>query len=80
MVKPLYLENWFIYGYAIIYMPCKQIMFASASVLIAVGLQVQSNVFEGATGEVALTAAGGVRQIPGLTETFENAALVKILH
>ena len=55
-------------------------MFASASVLIAVGLQVQSNVFEGATGEVALTAAGGFRQIPGLTETFENAALVKILH
>lgn len=39
---------------------------------------VQSNVFEGATGEVALTAAGGVRQIPGLTETFENAALVGV--
>ncbi|XP_024023854.1 tocopherol cyclase, chloroplastic [Morus notabilis] len=39
---------------------------------------VQSNVFEGATGEVALTAAGGYRQIPGLTETFENAALVGV--
>jgi hypothetical protein len=39
-------------------------------------LQVQCNVFEGARGEVALTAAGGLRQLPGLTETFENAALV----
>lgn len=38
--------------------------------------QVQCNVFEGATGEVALTAAGGLRQLPGLSETFENAALV----
>lgn len=36
----------------------------------------QCNVFEGAEGEVALTAAGGLRKIPGLTETFENAALV----
>lgn len=39
-------------------------------------LQVQCNVFEGASGEVALTAAGGLRQLPGLTDTFENAALV----
>lgn len=39
-------------------------------------MQVQCNVFEGASGEVALTAAGGLRQIPGITETFENAALV----
>ena len=39
-------------------------------------LQAQSNVFEGANGEVALTAAGGLRQLPGLTDTFENAALV----
>lgn len=39
-------------------------------------LQVQCNVFEGARGEVALTAGGGLRQLPGLTETFENAALV----
>lgn len=38
--------------------------------------QVQCNVFEGASGEVALTAAGGLRQIPGLIETYENAALV----
>lgn len=42
-------------------------------------LQVQGNVFKGTTGEVALTAAGGLRQLPGLSETFENAALVKIL-
>ncbi|GLT52865.1 hypothetical protein SLA2020_261780 [Shorea laevis] len=38
---------------------------------------VQCNVFEGASGEVALTAAGGLRQLPGLTENFENAALDK---
>lgn len=41
-------------------------------------LQVQCNVFEGASGEVALTAGGGLRQIPGLSETFENAALVPL--
>ncbi|XP_031373715.1 tocopherol cyclase, chloroplastic [Punica granatum] len=39
---------------------------------------VQCNVFEGASGEVALTAAGGLRQIPGVTETYENAALVGV--
>ncbi|KAK4798587.1 hypothetical protein SAY86_030913 [Trapa natans] len=39
---------------------------------------VQCNVFEGANGDVALTAAGGLRQIPGLSETFENAALVGV--
>ncbi|KAM2544478.1 hypothetical protein FF1_016951 [Malus domestica] len=39
---------------------------------------VQCNVFEGATGEVALTAGGGLRQLPGLTETFENAALIGV--
>ena len=39
-------------------------------------LQVQCNVFTGTTGEVALTAGGGLRQLPGLTETYENAALV----
>ncbi|KAE8056686.1 hypothetical protein FH972_013434 [Carpinus fangiana] len=39
---------------------------------------VQCNVFEGARGEVALTAAGGLRQLPGLTETFENAALIGV--
>ncbi|XP_059460050.1 tocopherol cyclase, chloroplastic-like isoform X2 [Corylus avellana] len=36
------------------------------------------NVFEGASGEVALTAAGGLRQLPGLTQNFENAALVGV--
>lgn len=41
-------------------------------------LQVQCNVFEGADGEVALTAAGGLRQLPGLSETYENAALVRV--
>ena len=46
------------------------------ALLLGVSLQVQCNVFEGAKGEVALTAAGGLRQLPGLTETFENAALV----
>ncbi|KAL6532965.1 Tocopherol cyclase, chloroplastic [Orobanche gracilis] len=41
---------------------------------------VQCNVFEGegARGEIALTAAGGLRQIPGITETFENAALIGV--
>lgn len=39
-------------------------------------MQVQCNVFEGASGEVALTAAGGLRQLPGLSEIYENAALV----
>ncbi|POO03964.1 Tocopherol cyclase [Trema orientale] len=39
---------------------------------------VQSNVFKGVTGEVALTAAGGLRQLPGLTDLFENAALVGV--
>ena len=43
-------------------------------------MQVQCNVFEGASGEIALTAAGGLRQIPGITETFENAALVTFYH
>lgn len=40
-------------------------------------LQVQCNVFEGADGEVALTAGGGLRQLPGLSETYESAALVR---
>ncbi|XP_042498327.1 tocopherol cyclase, chloroplastic [Macadamia integrifolia] len=38
----------------------------------------QCNVFQGATGEVALTAAGGLRELRGLTETFENAALIGV--
>lgn len=40
----------------------------------------QCNVFEGAEGEVALTAGGGLRQLPGLGDTFENAALVLICY
>ncbi|CAK7353270.1 unnamed protein product [Dovyalis caffra] len=39
---------------------------------------VQCNVFEGTSGEVALTAAGGLRQIPGVNVTFENAALIGV--
>jgi len=46
------------------------------ALFVNVSLQVQCNVFEGASGEVALTAGGGLRQLPGLTETYENAALV----
>lgn len=46
-------------------------------VLWASFLQVQCNVFEGASGEVALTSAGGLRQLPGLSEIYENAALVR---
>ncbi|KAG2400135.1 hypothetical protein LR48_Vigan2574s000100 [Vigna angularis] len=38
----------------------------------------QCNVFEGGSGEIALTAAGGLRQLPGITETYENAALIGI--
>lgn len=48
--------------------------------LLSLSLQIQCNVFEGANGEVALTAAGGLRQLPGLTETFENAALVSTVY
>lgn len=39
---------------------------------------VQCNVFKGASGEVGLTCAGGLRQLPGLSETFENAALIGV--
>ncbi|KAK4277004.1 hypothetical protein QN277_015077 [Acacia crassicarpa] len=39
---------------------------------------VQCNVFEGGSGEIALTAAGGLRQLPGLTDNFENAALIGV--
>ncbi|KAL5698483.1 tocopherol cyclase [Ranunculus cassubicifolius] len=38
---------------------------------------VQCNKFEGADGEVALTAAGGLRELPGLN-TYENAALIGV--
>ncbi|KAH0453104.1 hypothetical protein IEQ34_017428 [Dendrobium chrysotoxum] len=39
---------------------------------------VQCNVFKGASGEVALTAAGGLRKLAGLADNYENAALVGI--
>ncbi|CAI0408487.1 unnamed protein product [Linum tenue] len=39
---------------------------------------VQCNVFEGADGEVALTSGGGLRQLPGPGEIFENAALIGV--
>lgn len=39
---------------------------------------VQCNVFEGASGDVALTAAGGLRQLPGPTDYYENAALIGV--
>lgn len=46
--------------------------------LVLISVQVQCNVFQGADGEVALTAGGGLRQLPGLGETYENAAMVLI--
>eukprot|EP00262_Sarcandra_glabra_P012044 TRINITY_DN3006_c0_g1_i1.p1 TRINITY_DN3006_c0_g1~~TRINITY_DN3006_c0_g1_i1.p1 ORF type:complete len:480 (-),score=68.94 TRINITY_DN3006_c0_g1_i1:45-1484(-) len=39
---------------------------------------VQCNIFKGASGEVALTAAGGLRKLSGLTDSFENAALIGV--
>ncbi|XXG45804.1 hypothetical protein AAC387_Pa02g0789 [Persea americana] len=39
---------------------------------------VQCNVFQGAIGEVALTAAGGLRKLPGFTENYEDAALIGV--
>lgn len=53
-----------------------QVLKLSAFSIVYAVLQAQCNVFKGASGEVALTAGGGLRQLPGLTETFENAALV----
>ncbi|KAK9098929.1 hypothetical protein Syun_025974 [Stephania yunnanensis] len=38
---------------------------------------VQCNAFQDSDGEVALTAAGGLRELPGLN-TFENAALIGV--
>ncbi|KAI4379925.1 hypothetical protein MLD38_006162 [Melastoma candidum] len=40
----------------------------------------QCNVFEGASGEVALTAAAGLRELPGLAVTYENAGLIGVHH
>ncbi|PKA63459.1 putative tocopherol cyclase, chloroplastic [Apostasia shenzhenica] len=39
---------------------------------------IQCNVFEGASGEVALTAAGGLRKLAGVSDNFENAALIGV--
>ncbi|XP_072959929.1 probable tocopherol cyclase, chloroplastic [Typha angustifolia] len=41
---------------------------------------VQCNVFEGTPGEVALTAAGGMRKLSGLTENYESPALIGVHH
>lgn len=40
--------------------------------------QVQCNVFEGVSGEVALTAGGGRRGLPALPGSFENVAMVSL--
>jgi tocopherol cyclase len=39
---------------------------------------VQCNVFEGVSGEVALTAGGGRRGLPALPGSFENVAMVGV--
>lgn len=39
---------------------------------------VQCNVFEGAVGEVALTAGGGRRSLPGFPNTYEEVAMVGV--
>lgn len=39
---------------------------------------VQCNVFEGAVGEVALTAGGGRRSLPGFPNTYEELAMVGV--
>ncbi|KAL6006181.1 tocopherol cyclase [Asimina triloba] len=41
-------------------------------------LQVQCNVFKGAEGEVSLTAGGGLRKLSGLTDYFEEVAMVGV--
>lgn len=41
-------------------------------------LQIQCNVFDGFSGEVALTAGGGRRELPLLKNAFEDVALVSL--
>jgi hypothetical protein len=41
-------------------------------------IQIQCNVFPGASGEVSLTAAGGLRKI-GLGDTYESPSLVQFV-
>lgn len=40
--------------------------------------QVQCNVFDGFSGEVALTAGGGRRGLPLLKDTYEDVAMVSL--
>ncbi|CAA7410103.1 unnamed protein product [Spirodela intermedia] len=39
---------------------------------------VQCNVFKGASGEVALTAGGGRRLLPGLSDIYESTAMIGV--
>ncbi|XP_078428187.1 tocopherol cyclase, chloroplast / vitamin E deficient 1 (VTE1) / sucrose export defective 1 (SXD1) [Wolffia australiana] len=39
---------------------------------------VQCNVFEGANGQVALTAGGGLRKVPGLVDIYESVAMIGV--
>lgn len=39
---------------------------------------VHCNVFDGVSGEVSLTAAGGLRKLPGLNDIFESPALIGV--
>ncbi|XP_058074300.1 probable tocopherol cyclase, chloroplastic isoform X1 [Magnolia sinica] len=41
---------------------------------------VQCNVFQGATGEVALTSGGGLRKLSGLTDNYEEVAMIGVHH
>jgi hypothetical protein len=54
--------------FKILMQPNKQLLF----------MQIQCNVFSGASGEVALTAAGGLRKI-GPSDTYESPSLVQFL-
>ncbi|KAJ4808318.1 Tocopherol cyclase [Rhynchospora pubera] len=41
---------------------------------------IQCNVFEGTSSDVALTAAGGLRELSGLSEEFESPSLIGVHH
>lgn len=41
---------------------------------------VQCNVFDGVEGQVTVTAAGGLRKLPGLADTYETPALIGLHH
>ncbi|KAG6770621.1 hypothetical protein POTOM_026308 [Populus tomentosa] len=55
-------------------------LYISATYLLRNHFLLQCNVFEGTSGEVTLTAAGGLRQLPGPagSEIHENAALIGV--